>query len=71
MAVFKTTPVFFCHRCGKPLIGYGETYNDPLGENLSLVAKVLSENAICSDCKNRRLYYIREGRVQDWEAGRA
>ena len=70
MAVFKNLPVFFCHRCGKPLIGYGETYNDPNGEMLHLVGKVLSENAICKRCKNARLYYIGEGRVQDWEAGR-
>lgn len=70
MAVFTNTPVFFCHRCGKPLLGFGMTVNDPYGENLHIVAKVLSENAICKDCKNRRLYYIHEGRLQDWEAGR-
>lgn len=70
MAVFKTTPVFFCHRCGKPLIGQGMTYNDPTGANLHIIGKVLSENAICRHCKNQRLWYIKEGRIMDWEAGR-
>lgn len=71
MAVLTNIPVVFCRRCGKPLLGYGMTYDDPLGANVHIVSRVLSENALCKNCKNARLYYISQGRLQDWEAGNA
>lgn len=48
-----------------------ESFNDPTGEKLPMVAKVLGEVALCRPCRKRRNWYSQQGRLADFEAGRA
>ncbi len=73
MSVLSTTPVVLCKRCHKPLViaHLSTTDADYSGELLQKLMVAVRENALCDTCKNARLYYIKEGRLLDWEAGRA
>lgn len=45
------------------------SFNDPTGENLNIIAKVLGEMAYCDYHLAQRNYYSQQGRLQDWEDG--
>ena len=71
MAQFSTTPVFKCKRCGRPLLLImGGSFNDPEGKMLPIIAKAVEDNALCVECSAKKAWYIRQGRIADWEAGR-
>ena len=71
MAQFSTTPVFLCKRCGRPLIlTSGGSFNDPEGKMLHIIAKAAAENALCAECNAKKSWYVSQGRLADWEAGR-
>jgi len=71
MAQFSTTPVFLCKRCGRPLVlTSGGSFNDSEGKMLPIIAKTVAENALCSECNAKKVWYMNQGRISDWEAGR-
>lgn len=71
MAQFSTKPVFMCKRCGRPLVlTSGGSFNDPEGALLHVIAKAAAENALCAECNAKKMWYARQGRLSDWEAGR-
>jgi hypothetical protein len=66
----KITPVFFCKRCGEPVYLYANTRDDPTGALMERVVASMSKLALCEFHRKQQEYYIQQGRLEDWEAGR-
>ena len=71
MAKMSTIPVLHCPRCGRLMAAVEvQTYGDYSGETLQKIMSHLGEISYCKDCLAQRNYYIKIGRIEDWEAGR-
>jgi hypothetical protein len=71
MSEMKTTPVFKCRRCGKPLVvtHLSTTTPDYKGEALSGLMKALPDIALCEHCKNTYNWLAAQGRSDEFDAG--
>jgi len=71
MSVMKTRPVFFCRRCGKPVIVtlLATQRPDEGGALLHQFMANLGKIAYCRDHRRQFNYYSSIGRVDAWLRG--
>jgi hypothetical protein len=72
MSQIKTQPVLFCKRCGRPMTlkRLATTVPDEGGELLHQFMQNIGKISLCGPCRRAKNYYIAQGRLEDFEAGR-
>lgn len=72
MSQIITQPMLQCKRCGGWMtVTMARTFNpDPTKEQLHVIMRIVLENGLCPRCEKQRAWYISQGRLEDWNAGR-
>jgi len=72
MSKLSTTPVMRCTHCGRPIkLNYlATTKSDVNGELLLELMKGVAKSALCEYCNKQKLYFIKEGRMNEWNENR-
>lgn len=73
MSQMKSAAVLRCVRCGQMVVlnHLSTAQADIDGDELHRQMRNVAKHALCVDCQQRRAYYASQGRLEDWEAGRA
>ena len=72
MSELSTQPVFTCKRCSVlyTVSHLSTAFSDPDGAELRRFMNNLKKIGYCPTCLQIRNWYIEQGRVEDFEAGR-
>jgi hypothetical protein len=71
MAEMSTQPVLKCKRCGEVYtFSLRTTTPDTEGEMLHKFMDGVLKDGLCAKCTAKKSWYIQQGRLEDWIAGR-